>query len=498
MTVSNSEIFRGFLYCFLGAVFLELIFKFPVWPSYLFLLIGLILFLFDYKRKEIILILFCLIGIFLGWLIGGNELKNIYPREEKTFSGYVYIDRQPEFKDDYQKLVVCPVELTKKENKTNLKPNCKERLLVFSDLQTIYNFGEIVRINCQLQNPENKYSKFNYINFLAKDRIFQICQKAEIKKIFPENANLVGFYRIKTSLYQNIFIFKNILEKQIKSIFSYPESAYLAGLLLGGEDRLPDNIQTDFRRTGTTHTIAVSGFNITVLANFFMILGIVIGFYRPKAFWLAVLGIIFFVLMIGSPNSAVRAAIMGILILWAAKKGRLGDSVQMIILAGAIMIAFSPLILFYDVGFQLSFLASLGIVLVYGPLSEKFNIKNDFLELKSILLVTISAQAGVMGILVYTFETFSPISFLANLIILPIIPLIMLLGFSSVMISFASNFLATLLVIPTQLALNLEIRVIEILAKISWSSIEIRNVGLGFLIFYYIFFLILVWFLNKK
>jgi competence protein ComEC len=170
----------------------------------------------------------------------------------------------------------------------------------------------------------------------------------------------------------------------------------------------------------------------------------------------------------------------------------------MIILAGAIMIAFSPLILFYDVGFQLSFLASLGIVLVYGPLSEKFNIKNDFLELKSILLVTISAQAGVMGILVYTFETFSPISFLANLIILPIIPLIMLLGFSSVMTSFASNFLATLLVIPTQLALNLEIRVIEILAKISWSSIEIRNVGLGFLIFYYIFFLILVWFLNKK
>jgi len=269
-------------------------------------------------------------------------------------------------------------------------------------------------------------------------------------------------------------------------------------LLLGGEDRLPENIQENFRRTGTTHTIAVSGFNITILASFFMGLGIFIGFYRQKAFWLAAVGIICFVLMIGSPSSAVRAAIMGILILWATKKGRLADSIQLIILAGALMIAVSPLIMFYDVGFQLSFLASLSIVLIYGPLSERFNVKNDFLELKSILLVTISAQVGVLGILLYTFETFSPISLLANLIILPLVPLIMLTGFITTSVAFFSPLLASFIALPTQLALSTEIAVIEQLSQISWASLEIGNIGILGLIIYYLLLFIFIKILRKK
>ncbi len=497
--VTNSRIFQRFLYCFLGAVFFELIFQFPVWPSYLFLLLGLFLILFGYKKKEIVLIFFCLLGMFSGWLITGNELKKIYPREEKNFSGYGYINRQPEFKDDYQKLVFCPVKYQEESGKKIFIPDCQEKILVFSDLQTNYYFGEIIGINCQLENPENKYSKFNYINFLAKDGIYQICQNSKLEKLFnKEEIQLDNFYQSRTFIYQKIFQLKASLENKIKNLFSFPESAYLAGLLLGGEDRLPENVQENFRRTGTTHTIAVSGFNITVLASFFMILGVLIGFYRQKAFWLAVWGVVLFVLMIGSPNSAIRAGIMGVLILWATKKGRLVNSVQVIILAGALMVAVSPLILLYDVGFQLSFLASLSIILVYGPLSEKFNIRNDFLGLKSILLVTISAQLGVLGILLYTFENFSPISLVANLIILPVIPLIMLLGFSSILISFFSDFLAYLIVLPVQLALNLEIEVIEQLAKISWASLEIGNIGISILIIYYLFFSFLVFFLNKK
>jgi competence protein ComEC len=154
------------------------------------------------------------------------------------------------------------------------------------------------------------------------------------------------------------------------------------------------------------------------------------------------------------------------------------------------MITFSPLILIYDVGFQLSFLASLGIVLVYVPLSEKFNIKNDFLELKSIILVTISAQLGVMGILLYVFETFSPISLLANLIVLPLIPLIMLFGFTTVALAFVSPFVASFFALPTELALKLEILIIDKLAQISWASLEIGDIGLiGLVVYYFLFFL---------
>lgn len=162
------------------------------------------------------------------------------------------------------------------------------------------------------------------------------------------------------------------------------------------------------------------------------------------------------------------------------------------------MIAKSPLIMIYDVGFQLSFLASLSIVSLYGPLSEKFNIKSDFLELKSIFLVTIVAQIGVLGIILYSFETFSPISFLANLIILPIIPAIMLFGFLSLILSFISLPLASFMALPVQLALSLEIWIIEQLAEFSWASLDIGDIGILALIIYYLLFFSLIFYVRKR
>ncbi len=498
---TNSKIFQGFIYCFLGSIFLELILELEVWWSYLFLIGGLMLFLVGYKKREFLFLFFCFLGVFFGWWRTGWELNQIYERPTQEFSDYGYLFSEPKFKADYQQLIVCPIEIISKNEKDNrvlIKPNCREKLIVFDNLDSNYSFGEAIELDCQLKNPENKHLKFDYIKFLAKDSIYQICQSAEINKIDQNKYQLAGFYRAKTFVYRLIFKLKKNLEEKINNSFAFPESAYLTGLLLGGEDRLPENIQENFRRTGTTHTIAVSGFNITILASFFMGLGIFIGFYRQKAFWLAVVGIICFVLMIGSPSSAVRAAIMGILILWAIKKGRLVDSVQLIILAGSLMIVVSPLIMFYDVGFQLSFLASLSIILIYGPLSERFNIKNDFLELKSILLVTISAQAGVLGILLYTFETFSPISFLANLIILPLVPLIMLTGFITTLVAFFSPLLASFTALPTQLSLSVEISVIELLSMISWASLEIGNIGIWGLVIYYCLLWIFIRFLRKR
>ena len=157
----------------------------------------------------------------------------------------------------------------------------------------------------------------------------------------------------------------------------------------------------------------------------------------------------------------------------------------------------SPLIILYDVGFQLSFLATLGIVTVYGPLSQHFDIKHDFLELKSILLVTISAQLGVLGILIYNFESISPISLVANMVILPIIPLIMLAGFSVVIGSFILPFLASLFATAVWLALHFELKAIELLSKIPWASIEIKHISAWWLVGYYLFFFLLVQHLKK-
>ncbi|MFO7807166.1 MAG: ComEC/Rec2 family competence protein [Candidatus Moraniibacteriota bacterium] len=497
-TPDDSKMLFGFLISFIVAVFAELVFEFPIWGIYFVLAMSLAILPFGVKNRKMIFLFFCLLGIFLGLWKTAGELDKIFSIEKDSYEGLVYVSSQPEQKSDYQKVEFCPVaEETNLENRDKLAyPDCEKKFIYYAGMEENWRFGQVERVSCELERPENKYPKFNYIRYLAMNNIYAICQNLELRE--ESDFLLAGFYKYKTKIFEYIFQTKKIFENKINGVFSFPESAYLAGLLLGGEDRLPEDVQEDFRQTGTTHTVAVSGFNITVLAGFFMWLGVLLGFWRQKAFWIAVLGIAFFVLMIGSPSSAVRAGIMGILILWASKRGRLAGSVRAIVLAGAIMVWFSPLILIYDAGFQLSFLAAASIVLVYEPLSQKVSIENDFLEWKSILLVTLSAQLGVLGILVYNFETFSPVSFLANLIILPAIPLIMLGGFVSVFVGFFSYFLASFIALPTKVALSLEIKAVEKLAEISWASVEIGNVGIWWVAGYYLFLALFISWLKRN
>lgn len=444
------------------------------------IVVGAIFIAIDYRNKLFVCLFFCLFAFGIGIWRTDQVLQRISSEDFGKFDGQVEVVQGSEMKQEYQKVIVQPIHDGEYDD---------QKFVIFTDHHPAFDRGEVLNVSCNLRKPENKYEKFNYQKFLAKDGIFQICTGAKIEKTGQKNANALRELLSGT---------KKSLERKIALLFPEPESGYLEGLLLGGSDRLGEEVAEQFRRTGTTHTVAVSGYNITILASVLMVIGILLGLWRQQAFWLSVVGIVFFVLMIGSPSSAVRAAIMGILILWAAKRGRLASSIRAIIFAAALMIWFSPLILLYDVGFQLSFLATLGIITIYGPLSEKFNVKSDFLELKSILLVTIAAQLGVLGILIYTFETLSPISLLANLIILPLIPLIMFSGFGVVLISFVFPSLAKIFALAVWTALHFEIKAIELLSRISWASVEIKYISLAWFCGYYIFLFLLVIKLKSK
>jgi competence protein ComEC len=488
MESTKANIFLLFMLGFLTGVFEASVWHFSFLLGICFLMLGTLIMFTDLHNSRKKWLFFIILGIFLGgWRVDHN-LKKIYPRAEKEFSGLVLVSKEPERKDDYQQIEVCPL--------VGSYYNCQEKYLINTVLYPGYQYGDQLEVSCLLKNPENRNEKFNYVRFLAKDDIYQVCQKTKIR------SKLEGDQKIQlpigSIIKERIYLFKKSLEDKINLLFPHPESGYLAGLLLGGDDRLPKEAAENFRRTGTTHTVAVSGYNITILAQFLMISGIAIGLWRQQAFYLAISGIVIFVLAIGAPASAVRAAIMGGLILLANKKGRLSNSYRLIILAGSIMVFFSPLSLLYDMGFQLSFLATLSIVSIYAPLAEKFEIKNDFLGLKSIFYVTISAQLGVLGILIYNFESFSLISFLANLIILPLVPYIMFFGFLTVLLSFLSFSVAKILALPVWLALHLEMKIIEHLAKYSWSIIKIENITWHWLFGYYVFLILFIIWLGKK
>lgn len=458
------------------------IYSIAIW---IILIVAIAFIALDYKNRLLIGLFFCFLGLGLGIWVVQREIAKTQTVQEGDFSGIVKIIKEPEIKYEYQKIIVQSEEY-----------NYPNRFLMFSSLKPSFEYGEKVNVNCRLEKPENRYEKFNYIRYLAKDGIYQVCRGAKIKKIDCQAESCQGL-SIREKMFKTIFKIKHALEDKINELFPMPESAYLAGLILGGDDRLPEDVAENFRRTGTTHTVAVSGYNITILASVLVLVAIALGFWRGQAFWVATIGIIFFVLMIGTPASATRAAVMGIILLWAAKKGKLANSVRVALIAAAVMVWFSPLILLYDVGFQLSFLATLGIILIYGPLAEKFKIKSDFLELKSILLVTIAAQLGVLGILIYTFESFSLVSLLANVIILPLVPSIMFGGLIVILLGFVFMPLAQLLSLPVWLLLHFEIKVIEFLAGFSWASVGIEGVSLWWVVGYYLLILGLVLKLRK-
>ncbi len=479
-TLTKSKIFIWWVLFFLGGVSL-VSFCYPKKISSIFLgiifIFSLILICVFWDKKRIVFgglgFWFFLIGI----IIFNQSVSEIQKfNQEKEFSGEVRIVREPENKNEKKRIVA--------ESEDNF------RIFIFENQYSNYSYGQILKLDCQLEIPENqKDSRFDYRMYLAKDKIFYLCQKPKIEIISQGQGKF---------LYATLIKIKNKLGEKIEKSLPYPESGLLFGLLLGGDSKVSKNLKEDFSRTGLSHIVAVSGYNVAIIADYLMVVGIFFGLWRQQAFWLAILGITLFVLLIGFPSSAVRAGVMGGLLLLAMKEGRIANSKNAILFSAAVMLAFNPLLLRYDVGFQLSFLATLGIVYFY-PILDEYLIKKQkhWNFVGELLGLTLAAQIFVFPIIFYNFESLSLVSPLANLLILPIIPLTMLFGFFLIVFGLVFPPLATVFSWLAFLPLKYETLIIRWLSGFQWASVKVSFSFWGIIIWYLVlsvFFFII----NKK
>jgi competence protein ComEC len=201
------------------------------------------------------------------------------------------------------------------------------------------------------------------------------------------------------------------------------------------QDTIPDTLYQSYQASGTAHILVISGFNITIIS------AIISRFFRrifPYG-WDAVASvaaIILYTLLVGAEPPVVRAAIMGILALPASLLGRRMIHLNILTFTAAMMLFFSPNLM-QDVSFQLTFLATLGIVLFSEPLNQFFD-RTLFRKkspeegsasgrwIKEYLLVTVAAQIGVLPVLLSHFDYISLVTLPANLLILPAQPLVMI------------------------------------------------------------------------
>ncbi len=299
--------------------------------------------------------------------------------------------------------------------------------LVYLPRYPTFSYGDRLQVTGLLETPP-EFAGFSYREYLARQGVFSLIRRAQ--------AIRVGKGTVRP-LWMLLFSLRRHAQEIIGRILHEPAASLLTGILLGVEGGIPKDVSDAFAATGTTHIIAISGFNIAIISGIFFRL-----FRRwlgsRRAIWPSIAGVVLYTLLVGASASVVRAAIMGILYLLGRHLGR-PTYVPVSLAAAAMgMTLLNPLLL-WDVGFQLSFAATLGLVL-YADRLERGTVRllsravpEDRARqatglLSDALLVTLAAQIATLPMTLYYFRRLSLVSLLTNFLILPAQPGVMIGG----------------------------------------------------------------------
>lgn len=396
---------------------------------------------------------------------GGNGHASFYNGAVANLIGW--ISREPTSKINETTYVVSARACAPK---SACPEKVSGRVLVKLPLYPQYNFGDTLEIKCRLQAPENSYnSDFNYQKFLAKEGIWSICASP---KVISTAAPVNGWLKLAKQIYNLKIFFQN----QINRLWPEPQSSLMAGLLYGGKAGLPPDLTENFNRVGLSHIVAISGFNISIIATYLLFILIYAGLYRQRAFWVVVGGIIFFVIFTGASASVVRAGIMGIVVLIARQVGRLTRPGNVLVFTAAVMAAVNPYVLVWDAGFQLSFAAAMGLIYLSPILEKRLATRHNFLAhlLQAILIPTFSAIMATLPLTLWQFGRFSAVAPITNLLVLWTIPGLMLLGTLALAASFIFYPLGQAVAWVAGIGLSYVIMVAEWFGRRGWAAVEFK------------------------
>lgn len=361
----------------------------------------------------------------------------------------------------------------------------KGKVLVNADRYPVYEYGDCLLVFGELARP-SVIEDFEYDKYLARYGIYSVIYRAEIEKIEDGDCDddSVGGGNM---FFSWIYSLKQDFEMRLGKIFAEPHASFMSGLILGSRKGISEHLMADFNTTGLTHIIAISGYNITLVI---VIVGGMFSFLsRRKKVIVSCLFIIVFVILVGAGAAVVRAAIMGIIGLMAVWFGR-QYYVQISLFAAAFfMNLFNPKILVYDVGFQLSFLATAGLVFISPYFEKYFKCLPAFFGIRETVIMTLSAQILALPVIILNFGRLSLISPVANIFVLPFIPLAMIFGFFAVLASYFWNFLAEIFGFAGYLILELMILFVKFFASFRFASINISWFSWWMFLVYYYFVL---------
>ncbi len=334
----------------------------------------------------------------------------------------------------------------------------KDRILVFSRFEDYLNQSDKVIIRGDIRQSSEAS--------LMKDRIYLISFYPEIEIIEEKGASLV--------------------KERISFHLRNREGAILQAMILGDRDKISTSWRKKLSSAGVSHIVAVSGMHVAVVGMVFCSIALSLGLGKKISLLFSIAGIIFFVLLTGGQASAIRAGIMGSTVIVSKILGRQSHSFRILVLTGATMLFFNPLLLRYDISFQLSFAAVSGIILFAGSFKERLAFLPETAQ--EVTATSFSAYMFALPLLGYYFNEVSLLFPLSNLLIIPTLYWVIFLGIFFALFSLFSNLLASIVALPLFLVLNYITNVVDLISSIPWATIKITNS----FIFLYIIFLCLV------
>lgn len=475
---------KVFFYCCIGFLLGVFVASFFM-PSFLFyfllLVPALIIFIVFYKR-EIAIIGLC----FLAFLFGAfweekfeleiipqkNDIHYYNGKGDFFVEGIVLKESQEKEKS---------VEVTVKVEKVDGKIT-KGNLLAFLEVGSKTKYGDKILLNGKIETPEKFTPDFDYKEYLRAKRIYSLMFYPEVKILEKNRGN---------SILARIFSFKEKLKDNAK-IMPAPEGAILSAITIGDKSRLSQEFKEKLSITGLSHIVAISGMHIMIILEIFFLTFIFLGFWRREATILSLLILFFYILLIGVPASAVRAGIMGAFLYLGWAIGRLSQSSRSIVFAATAMVVFNPLILARDVGFQLSFLATIGIIYFYPIFEQKLETQSS--KIKELISLTLAAQILCLPLLVFNFGKIPLLAPVSNILVVPSLPILLIGGFLFLILVNFFSYFAIYFSFLVKTIFSFVVFVVNFISSLPIAAISLK---IPF-VFAFIFYLIVVFLLFKK
>lgn len=460
--------------------------------SYFLVIVTAILFiliLLFKKLKELNLVIF----ISLSFLItGGILFYSAECRYTRSFDEFYnnsieikgIVDSEVQLSDDGKSNFILKMNTVIYKNKPR---KVNQRIIVYVNNQD-ENIGYRTKVEImgivEKPKPATNPGGFNYQGYLASKGISGRMYLQGVSDIKVSGQKGGGW------IHRLGFAIKNKVVNIISKSLDKNQAGLLEGMLIGYKDGLDENAFTAFSKAGLTHIMVASGMNVAfiILPFAFIFKKLKIGNKAANISTIVIL--VLFVFVTGFSASVVRAVIMGIVILVGRIIMRETDIYTSISVSAIILLIINPYTLF-DIGFQLSFGATISLVMFYPQIKNIVNRKYIPGVVSDTLAATIAAQIGVVPVTLYYFNNFSTFSIISNLLVVPLVEFVTIIGFIMVFSGLLNIHFAAIIGYINNTFLSFILFVTEATSKIPFSLLKLPTPPLVMVVLYYLFIIYL-------